>query len=157
MCEGQGVYPPTHIIWLRNACSSQRGRIWVYMTCMHKEQYCIAWATPRLVWVCCYSQDLNATCKCHEEGPMGGNWNVCNFWRNKNFYLGKWELLGCTGGVAHGRDDILGTESFNSWCGGSMQIWIYHILSTWKWCGEDHTLRFGTGKFICNNKISHIL
>ena len=40
---------------------------------------------PRLVLACCNVQDPHSTCRCFEEGPMGGNPTVQMFWSNKNF------------------------------------------------------------------------
>ena len=89
MCEVQGVCMSTRIWWCRNACNSQRGRILVYMSWMHEERDFFVWVALILVWVFCNLQDLNSTFQCYEEGPMGVNWIVCNFWMNKIFFV-KW-------------------------------------------------------------------
>ena len=87
MCEVQGVCPPTRI-WLScNACNSQRWFIWVNIPWTHEEQEFVLWVAPILVWVYCNVQYPNATCQYHEEGSMGGNITVCNFWINKSFCL----------------------------------------------------------------------
>ena len=83
MCEVQGVYLPTHVVWCCKECSIQRGSIWVYRTWNHKELDCVVWVVPRLILVCCNVQEPHASCKFYEEGPMGGNQNVWSFWRNK--------------------------------------------------------------------------
>ena len=87
--EGQGVCPPMCIWWSRNTCNIQMRRFWVYMLWTHKEQDFVVRFVTRLVWICFNVQDQNATYKFYEEGPMGGNQTVCNFWMKKNFYVGE--------------------------------------------------------------------
>ena len=71
ICEGQGVFPPTHIWWRRNTLSSQKGRVSVYRTWTHKELNGVVSVEPRLVLVCCNVQDPHATFQWYEEFPMG--------------------------------------------------------------------------------------
>ena len=79
-CECQGVCLTTHIQCGCNACSSQRGRIWVYWTYMHEYLYGVVWVAQRLVLVCSDVQDPHATYQWYEEFSMGWNPTVCNSW-----------------------------------------------------------------------------
>ena len=156
MCEIQGVCPPAPIRWRRNECISQRERILVYRIWKHEEHNFVVWVAPRLVWLFCNVPDPNVRCKCYEEVTMGGNIYVWNFWMNRTIYLGKWKLLGWAGDIAWGRDDVLGPGHFNYSCGEAIQICIYQIGPTCKWCDKYYWLKFGTGKVISHKGISYV-
>ena len=118
MCEGQGVYPTTHIKWHRNSCSIKRGRILFYKTWTHEEWYCIVWVAPRLVCVCWNIKYQNDTYQCYEKGLMGGNWSWVKILEEQDFLLGRVE-----------------TSRVGGWCrvkkGGRPGTRILSVLMLW--------------------------